>query len=64
MSNYNREAYVSADISELWAGYNVYLTTSYKDGTIIQEKSIPCRTKEDAEEIAEKFLNGEYNGEN
>ena len=60
MSNYNREAYVSADISELWAGYNVYLTTSYKDGTIIQEKSIPCRTKEDAEEIAEKFLNGEY----
>jgi folate-dependent phosphoribosylglycinamide formyltransferase PurN len=63
MSNYNREAYVSADISELWAGYNVHLTTTYKDGTIIQEKSIPCRTKEDAEEIAEKFLNGEYNAE-
>jgi len=63
MSNYNREAYVSADISKLWAGYNVYLTTTYEDGTIIQEKSIPCRTKEDAEEIAEKFLNGEYNAE-
>ena len=63
MSNYNREAYVSADISELWAGYNVYLTTTYKDGTILDERSIPCRTKEDAEEIAEKFLNGEYNAE-
>lgn len=63
MSNYNREAYISPDISEMWAGYYAHLTTTYKDGTIIQEKSIPCRTKEDAEEIAEKFLNGEYNAE-
>ena len=63
MSSCNREAYISADISELWAGYYVYLTTNHEDGTIIEEKSIPCRTKEDAEEIAEKFLNGEYNAE-
>lgn len=63
MSSFIREAYISADISELWAGYNAYLTISYKDGTLLSERVIPCRTKDDAEEIVEKFLNGEYDAE-
>ena len=63
MTMAHREGFISADISEMWAGYYAHLTTTYKDGTILDERSIPCRTKEDAEEIAEKFLNGEYNAE-
>ena len=59
MSSFIREGFVSADVSELWAGYNAYLTLSYKDGTVLSERMIPCRTKEGAEEILDKFLSGE-----
>ena len=58
MTMFNREAYISADISELWAGYNAYLITEWKDGRV-EERQVPCRTKEDAEEIIERFLKGE-----
>jgi hypothetical protein len=55
MTMFDKEAYISADITELWAGYLAHLTTVWKDGKV-DEKTIPCRTKEDAEEIIEKFL--------
>jgi hypothetical protein len=46
----------------MWAGYYAHLVTEWKDGKS-EERSIPCRTKEEAEEIVEKFLTGEYNAE-
>ena len=62
MNNIIKEAFISADISEIFAGYRAYLTVSSKDGTLISEEVIPCRTKNDAEEIIEKFLTEDYNG--
>ena len=58
-----REGYVSAELSETFAGYWAYLTTMTEDGTVLREDSVPCRTKDDAEEIINKFINGEYNAE-
>jgi len=58
MTMFQREGYISADISEMWSGYWAHLITIWKDGKE-EEKSVPCRTKEDAEEIVEKFLNGQ-----
>ena len=49
-----KEAHISADVSELWAGYWAHLIDERG------EKSVPCRTKEDAEEIVELFISGEY----
>ena len=60
MASYIREGHVSADVSETFAGYYAHLTLSYKDGTIVSEQSVPCRTKDDAEEIVDKFISGEY----
>jgi hypothetical protein len=48
-----KQAYITADISELWAGYYAHLIDD--NG----EKSVPCRTKEDAQEIVDKFFAGE-----
>jgi hypothetical protein len=62
MTMAHREGFISADISEMWAGYYAHLVTEWKDGKS-EERSIPCRTKEEAEEIVEKFLTGEYNAE-
>ena len=62
MTMFQREGYVSADISEVWAGYWAHLVTVWKNGKE-EEKTIPCRTKEDAEEIVERFILGEYNAE-
>lgn len=64
MNDFKREGYISADISETFAGYHAWLTLTNDDGTVVySECKIPCRTKDDAEEIVEKFLKGEYNGE-
>lgn len=46
----NKKAYISADISEEWAGYLAILI----DGD--EEREIPCRTREDAQEYVDKFL--------
>ncbi len=48
-----KQAYITADVSELWAGYYAHLIDD--NG----EKSVPCRTKEDAQEIVDKFFAGE-----
>jgi hypothetical protein len=48
-----KEAHISADVSELWAGYWAHLIDERG------EKSVPCRTKEDAQEIVDKFFAGE-----
>lgn len=61
MASFIREGFVSAELSETFAGYYAHLTTSYKDGTVVSEDSVPCRTKDDAEEIVDKFISGEYN---
>ena len=58
------DLYISADISENFGGYYVFLTLTNEDGSIVyRETKVPCRTKEDAEEIIHKFLNGEYYAE-
>lgn len=60
MSSYVREGYVMAELSEEFAGYWAHLTVTDKDGTVVSEDSVPCRTKDDAEEIVELFISGEY----
>lgn len=60
MASFIREGFVSADISETFAGYYAHVTTSYKDGTVVSEDRVPCRTKDDAEEIVELFISGAY----
>lgn len=60
MASFIREGFVSAELSETFAGYWAYLTTTHKDGTVLSEDRVPCRTKEDAEEIVELFISGEY----
>ena len=60
MASYIREGYVSADVSETFAGYYAHLTVTDKDGTVVSEDRVPCRTKDDAEEIVDKFISGEY----
>ena len=60
MASYVREGFVSAELSETFAGYWAYLTVTDKDGTVVSEDSVPCRTKDDAEEIVDKFISGEY----
>lgn len=62
MMMFHREGFVSADASEMWAGYYAHLITEWKDGTS-EQRSIPCRTKQEAEEIVEKFLTGQYSAE-
>lgn len=61
MASIIREGFISAELSETFAGYWAYLTTTYKDGTVLSEDRVPCRTKEDAEEIVELFISGAYN---
>lgn len=61
MASFIREGFVSAELSETFAGYWAYLTVIDKDGTVVSEDSVPCRTKDDAEEIVELFISGEYN---
>ena len=64
MKSFKKEAYISAEISEIFAGYYAWLTLTNEDGSIVyRESQVPCRTKEDAEEIVYKFLNGEYYAE-
>jgi hypothetical protein len=60
MKSFKREAYLSAEINELFAGYVAFLVLTNEDGSIIyKEETVPCPTKHDAEEIIEKFLKGE-----
>jgi len=61
MSSFTREGFVSAELSEEFAGYYAYLTTIYRDGRVVSEDRVPCRTKDDAEEIVEQFISGAYN---
>ena len=60
MASFIREGYVSADVSETFAGYYAHLTVTGKDGTVVSEDSVHCRTRDDAEEIVELFISGEY----